>query len=150
MASSNSRNMVYVVSAAHPTGSSDLALRNQLTALVADNSRVTRLIHRTYLNTLGVDCWEVESGLEAVELCEIGLIKFDLILMEHDLPTLDGPQTTRLLRRMGVDSVIVGVTGRYLGMEIQEFIDAGLDEYLEKPLNRAKLIPLLRQIDDDK
>jgi DNA-binding transcriptional regulator YbjK len=55
-------------------------------------------------------------------------------------------QATRELRALGIRSIIVGVSTRSLEQEIQEFMDAGLDDYQEKPLTSSKVISILHKI----
>ncbi|OVA02232.1 Signal transduction response regulator [Macleaya cordata] len=144
---SNLRTTRVVANGSPNAGSSELVLRNRITALVVDDSALTRMIHRTYLTTYGVESYEVDNGLEAVQLCQSGM-NFNLILMDNDMPFMDGPQATRALRLMGVQSIIIGVTAKTQEGEIRAFMEAGLDDFFKKPLNRAKLIPVLRTIDD--
>ena len=48
---------------------------------------------------------------------------------------------------MGIRSLIAGVSSRSMEQEIQEFMEAGLDDYLEKPLTMSKLVSIIRKID---
>ncbi|KAF5207219.1 Two-component response regulator [Thalictrum thalictroides] len=126
--------------------SNALKLKNKLTALVVDDAELVRRIHIQLLTNLGVDAWNVENGKKAVDLCHSGEV-FDLILMDMEMPIMDGPEATRLLREMGVTSVIVGVSASSMEWNKQFFMDAGLNHYEEKPLSADKLVPILREID---
>ncbi|PIA44629.1 hypothetical protein AQUCO_01700311v1 [Aquilegia coerulea] len=125
-----------------------LKLKNRLTALVVDDAEVTRRIHVQLLMNLGVDAWDVENGKKAVDLCQSGEV-FDLILMDMEMPIMDGPEATRLLREMGVTSVIVGISSNSMEQNKQLFMNAGLNDYQEKPLCADKLVPILRDIDNN-
>lgn len=55
-------------------------------------------------------------------------------------------QATKKLRSMGIDSMIAGVSARSVEAHKQEFMEAGLDHYLEKPLTTAKLTSIINKI----
>ncbi|QCD97815.1 CheY-like superfamily [Vigna unguiculata] len=69
--------------------------------------------------------------------------RFDLILMDMDMPIMNGIQATKELRSMGIGSMIVGVSSRCTETEIRKFMESGLNDYHEKPLNTAKLNSIL-------
>ncbi|KAJ4978541.1 hypothetical protein NE237_009321 [Protea cynaroides] len=123
-----------------------LQLRNRITALVVDNSISIQLYHTALLSRFGVDNRAVENGQQVVDLYCNGA-SFDLILMDNFMPVVNGRQATRTLRAMGVRSMIVGVSSVFREDERQEFIDAGLDDFQEKPLTCAKLIHILRELE---
>lgn len=119
--------------------------RRKIRALVVDDSIVNRTIHHKLLQNLGIENQVVGNGKEAVDAHSSGNY-FDLILMDNDMPVMNGIEATRRLRAMGVRSLIAGVTTRSLEQEKQEFVDAGLDDYQEKPLTTAKLVSIIHKI----
>ncbi|KAK9113757.1 hypothetical protein Syun_020554 [Stephania yunnanensis] len=124
----------------------EMNFKNKLTALVVDDSKMHRLIHKKLLATLGVESQEAENGKEAVDICLSGEA-FNLILMDYDMPVMDGREATKLLRENGVDTMILGVTARSREWEREEFMGAGLNDCQEKPLTRAKLLSALQEVD---
>lgn len=72
-------------------GAGSLTLKNKLTALIVDDNRVNRLIHKTLLNHLGVKNRAVENGKEAVDLFCAGAV-FDLILIDMEMPVMTGAE----------------------------------------------------------
>ncbi|XP_011004847.1 PREDICTED: two-component response regulator ARR22-like [Populus euphratica] len=119
--------------------------RTKITALVVDDDRIIKTIHSKLLSKLGIENHVAANGKEAVDLHCSGK-KFDLIVMDREMPIMNGIEATRELRALGIRSIIVGVSTRSLGQEIQEFMDAGLDYYQEKPLTSSKVISILHQI----
>ncbi|KAI6694492.1 hypothetical protein NL676_022202 [Syzygium grande] len=103
------------------------------------------MIHHQLLNILRIENHVVGNGKEAVEIHSSGK-KFDLILMDRDMPVLNGIEATRKLQDMGIRSTITGVSSHSLSKERQEFIEAGLDDYQEKPLTAAKLLSVVSKI----
>ncbi|KDP26430.1 hypothetical protein JCGZ_17588 [Jatropha curcas] len=119
--------------------------REKITALVVDDDITNRIIHRRLLQHLGIENQEVKNGKEAVDIHCPGTF-FDLILMDMDMPIMNGIEATKQLRAMGIRSTIVGVSTRSIQEQVQEFMEAGLDGYQEKPLTNAKLISILDKI----
>ncbi|XP_019429982.1 PREDICTED: two-component response regulator ARR22-like [Lupinus angustifolius] len=121
-------------------------LGTKLTALVVDDNRISRKIHQKLLNSVGIMKNQgVGNGKEAVDIHCYGQ-SFDLILMDMDMPIMNGIEATKILRSMGICSMIVGVSSRSMESEIQEFMEAGLDDYQVKPLTNAKLKSILDKI----
>ncbi|KAL4340290.1 hypothetical protein GQ457_08G020800 [Hibiscus cannabinus] len=118
---------------------------NKMTALVVDDNMVNRAIHHRLLDNLGIESEAVGNGKEAVDIHCSGRT-FDLILMDMDMPIMNGIEATRKLREMGIRSTIAGVSTRSVEHEIREFIEAGLDDYQEKPLTMTKLISIIHKV----
>ncbi|GLU03778.1 hypothetical protein SLE2022_209600 [Rubroshorea leprosula] len=115
------------------------------TALVVDDNTVNQRIHRKLLDNLGIQSETVANGKEAVDV-HISGKNFDLILMDLEMPIMNGIEATRKLREMGIRSMIAGVSTRSLEEEKQEFMKAGLDDFQEKPLTVAKLVSILHKL----
>ena len=71
-------------------------LATQLTALVVDDNILNRKIHQKLLNSVGVECMGVGNGKEAVDVHCCGR-SFDLILMDKDMPVMNGIEVLDLL-----------------------------------------------------
>ncbi|KAA8519414.1 hypothetical protein F0562_013711 [Nyssa sinensis] len=117
----------------------------KICVLIVDDDRATRRIHSALLNKFGVETQVAENGKEAVDLYRSGA-SFDLVIMDMEMPVMDGPTATQELRRMGVNSMIVGVTSRGQDSEKQAFMRAGLDDCHVKPLNSNTIASLLQQV----
>ncbi|KAE8679658.1 putative Response regulator 24 [Hibiscus syriacus] len=118
---------------------------NKMTALVVDDNMVNQTIHHRLLDNLGIENEAVSNGKEAVDIHCSGKT-FDLILMDMDMPVMNGIEATRKLREMGIRSMIAGVSTRSMEREVQEFMEAGLDDYQVKPLTVSKLISIIHKI----
>ncbi|XP_021300793.1 two-component response regulator ORR41-like [Herrania umbratica] len=121
-------------------------LRNRLTALVVDGSRFCRMVEQGLLQAYGLETQAVDNGMAAVELIASGA-NFNLIVIDMLLPVLNGLETTRQIRAMGVRCKMLGVTAHFYEGERQAFLAAGVDEFIEKPLTPDILAPILRELD---
>jgi signal transduction histidine kinase/CheY-like chemotaxis protein/cbb3-type cytochrome oxidase subunit 3 len=106
--------------------------------LVEDNA-TNQLLMRALLARIGAEVTVAGNGAEAVDACRGGV--FDVILMDLQMPVMDGLEATRAIRRGGMnrDTRIVGLTAA-VGPEFErQCREAGMDDYLSKPVQRDQL-----------
>ncbi|KAE9585514.1 putative histidine kinase response regulator and transcription factor RR-A-type family [Lupinus albus] len=124
-------------------------LTTNLTALVVDDNKLTRMLHQRLLNKAGVKNHAVENGKEAVDI-HCSAQSFDMILMDKDMPIMNGIEATKKLRSMGIGSMIVGVSSSSKEEEIREFMEAGLNDYKVKPFTFTMLSSIIDKINSSK
>jgi PAS domain S-box-containing protein len=108
--------------------------------LLVDDLQTNREIVGAYLDDGGYDVVPVGSGAEAIS--RLRKEKFDLVLMDIQMPNMDGVTATRTIREMGFpvrDIPILAMTGNVLPQQIQVFIKAGMNDHVGKPIERASL-----------
>lgn len=112
--------------------------------LVADDHEDTRQLLRTLLERHGLSVVEAGDGFEAVDVAESE--QPDLILMDGEMPLLDGIAATRLMRRLPALSgvPIVFLSGHAEPQAQTDAFDAGCDEYVVKPFELAQLETVLK------
>jgi two-component system sensor histidine kinase/response regulator len=116
--------------------------RGELRILVAEDNAVNREVIRSMLERLGYRAHVVEDGAEAVRACEAA--DYDLVLMDVLMPVMDGLAATRALRaREGFQARIVGVSASAMPEHIQQCRQAGMDDFLPKPISVPDLARLL-------
>ncbi|HPD46996.1 MAG TPA: ATP-binding protein [Anaerohalosphaeraceae bacterium] len=109
--------------------------------LVAEDAPANQALIETVLKRMGLEVTLAEDGLKAVELAANNT--FDLILMDMQMPNMNGYEATARLRKLGIRTPIVAVTARAMKGDDVECIRAGCDDYLSKPINRDLLATLI-------
>jgi signal transduction histidine kinase/CheY-like chemotaxis protein/HPt (histidine-containing phosphotransfer) domain-containing protein len=116
--------------------------------LVEDNA-VNRQVAQRLLSLVGVSCEVAENGQDAVERLLKG--KFDAVLMDCQMPVMDGYNATRTIRRLEAEGAraghiaVVAMTANAMAGDREKCLAAGMDDYMSKPLNRALLEQMLRR-----
>jgi two-component system, OmpR family, KDP operon response regulator KdpE len=112
--------------------------------LVVDDEPQIRRVMRTALTTAGYEVSDARSGEEAVE--QLGEEKFDLILLDVNLPGMSGLEACRLIRHdtLVPDVPIIMLTVRNAEKDIVEALDAGADDYVVKPFGIPELLARIR------
>ncbi|MFI5315368.1 MAG: ATP-binding protein [Myxococcota bacterium] len=109
-----------------------------------DNQRLISLL----LRRVGLEVVTAENGQQAVELVHEAKLsgrRFALVLMDMQMPVMDGYTATRILRRQAFDAPIVALTAHAMDTERSRCLSAGCDDFATKPIDRARFYALLRR-----
>lgn len=124
--------------------SDDFAKTNPLTILVADDNLVNQKLALRILNKLGYSPKVVSNGVEVLN--ELRVNKYDVILMDVQMPEMDGLEATRILRQeLQCESFIVAMTANMMQGDKEQCIDVGMDDYLSKPMHLEDLLKTLEK-----
>jgi len=113
-----------------------------LSILVVDDSQTNRKLLRRLLQNHGHKVWEAEDGKEAVQKMVRARSEgkpYDSILMDYEMPVMNGPDACQKMRILGCDSVIVGVTGNVMEEDVEIFKECGANGVLPKPFKLSEL-----------
>lgn len=118
----------------------------EMRVLVVEDDPVNQKVVRLLLEELGCDVHIAGGGLAAIEAFQQQ--PFDLVFMDMQMPGMDGPDTTLALRRYEADvqqprTPIVALTANALKEHQQRCLEAGMDDYMTKPVTRKKMIEQL-------
>lgn len=110
--------------------------------LIAEDSSVIQNLTRRILEAQDVQIDSAKNGEEVLKKVESET--YDLILMDINMPKLDGMECSRKIRAMSdpakAKMPIVAITGNARNYTEQDFKDAGIDDYLPKPIDFDKLV----------
>ncbi|WP_162996643.1 response regulator [Mucilaginibacter celer] len=107
--------------------------------LIAEDNEVNQHVIKHILGKMGYKPGMVKNGLEAVEATELG--NYELILMDMQMPVMDGLEATRVIRRADVKQpVIIALTANAMPGDEQDCLQAGMDDYLSKPVKLDELM----------
>jgi CheY-like chemotaxis protein len=107
-----------------------------LRILVVDDALMNRKMLTRLLQRRGHDCVQAEDGHEAVQKVTEAMkdgTPYDTILMDYEMPVMNGPTASKEIRALGCDSVIVGITGNVLPEDINHFRRCGANAVFPKP-----------------
>lgn len=114
--------------------------QSQLRALIVDDAASNRKLVCRLLQSRGIECEQAENGQECVNLIFSGKFNFDFILLDYEMPILNGPSAAKKLREMKCEILIIGLTGNILPEDKQYFLDHGVNVVFTKPLNIDSLL----------
>jgi len=108
--------------------------------LVAEDDKSNQMLMKSLLEKMGLEVTIADDGNEATQKALAG--GFDLILMDIQMPHMDGYEATKALRAEGMTTPIIALTANAMGGDSKKCIEAGCDEYLAKPIERKKLFEI--------
>lgn len=116
--------------------------------LLAEDSIINQKVAQSMLKKMGFDVDTVVNGAEAVKALE--LQPYDLVLMDIQMPGTDGMEATRFIRSLDSELLnrsipIVAMTAHAMTGDREHFIEAGMDDYISKPVSFKALVKLLNK-----
>lgn len=115
--------------------------REGIRVLVVEDNPVNRRVAELQLQRLGYHVTTAEDGESALE--KLAQERFDAVLMDCQMPILDGYEATRRIRRMGNEVPIIALTAHAFAGERERCLTTGMDDYLSKPLDLTTLAATL-------
>ncbi|OGG95382.1 MAG: hypothetical protein A2527_07635 [Candidatus Lambdaproteobacteria bacterium RIFOXYD2_FULL_50_16] len=125
-------------------GTENLAPLQGLRILLAEDNKANQRLMLKILERWGVVVTIAENGLEAVK--KLGQDQFDLILMDLQMPEMDGMAAAKEIRMDGGDQAnipIIALTANAMAIDKEHCLAAGMNDYLTKPVNRQELTKTL-------
>lgn len=133
-------------------------LKDKKVLLVEDNE-LNREIAHDILEDRSLKVYDANDGSVAVELIEKMLtekdsVKYDFVLMDLQMPIMNGFEATKKIREMekeyNIHTPIIAMTANAFEEDRQKSLEAGMDEHLSKPVNPAKIIEMLSRFNNEK
>jgi CheY-like chemotaxis protein/anti-sigma regulatory factor (Ser/Thr protein kinase) len=119
-----------------------------LRILAAEDNSVNQLVLKTLLGQIGIEPVMAANGAEALAAWEAG--DFDLILMDVQMPQMDGPTATRAIRAREAEigrarTRIVALTANAMAHQVEDYLAAGMDGHVAKPIDARQLYETLAE-----
>ena len=114
--------------------------------LLVEDSQANQMVAIAMLERGGYEVDAVANGLEAVEA--VGRFRYDLVLMDLSMPEMDGIEATKRIRaqqgKLGA-MPIIAMTANAMEQDLQRCLEAGMDDYITKPVDKHKLLVMVRK-----
>lgn len=114
---------------------------NGKTILITDDNQMNRLLASTILKNHGADIVEATNGEEAIQIVKTE--NPDLVLMDIQMPVMNGYDATRALRNMGCQIPVIALTANAVRGENENCINAGMNDYMAKPFKEEDFLKII-------
>lgn len=111
--------------------------------LVAEDVKTNQVLMNSLLGKMCIEVTIADDGSQAVQKAIDR--KFDLILMDIQMPNMDGYEAAKALRAKGITTPIIALTANAMISDARKCIEAGCNDYLSKPVDRRQLVEKLRK-----
>ncbi|RFZ85394.1 hybrid sensor histidine kinase/response regulator [Mucilaginibacter terrenus] len=124
--------------------SEEFAKQHPMNILIAEDNAINQKLAKYILNKLGYKPDMVENGHECLNA--IVNKKYDMVLMDVQMPEMDGLEATRFIRQnMDAQPVIIAMTANAMSEDKDQCLKAGMDDYLSKPLKLPEIMAALEK-----
>ncbi|MCR9253066.1 MAG: response regulator [bacterium] len=115
--------------------------------IVAEDSSVIQNLTKRILSIQNYQITSVKNGQQVLD--KLSKDNYDLILLDINMPIMDGMECARTIRSMDDDAKsnipIIAITGNAKNYSMQDFKDVGINDYLPKPLNYDAMVELVKE-----
>jgi CheY-like chemotaxis protein len=116
--------------------------------LIAEDSSVIQNLTKKILEIQNYQIFSAKNGVQVLDM--LANDDFDIILMDINMPKMDGMECARKIRALDDTAKskipIVAITGNAMNYSIDDFNEAGINEYLQKPLNFDNLVDTVKSL----
>ncbi len=115
--------------------------------LIAEDSSVIQKLTKKILENQNYRISSAKNGKQVLEM--LNQENFDIILMDINMPVMNGLECAEKIRSMGdknkASIPIIAITGNAMNLSMQDFNKSGINDYLQKPINFDQLVSLVNQ-----
>jgi two-component system, chemotaxis family, CheB/CheR fusion protein len=111
--------------------------------LIVDDRRDIRYLSKHIVTQAGGRVTEADDGIQAVETVKRSIaqgVVFDLILLDMQMPNMDGYESAKQLRQLGYQGPIIALTADAMHGDMTRCLEAGCNDYLSKPIDKARML----------
>ena len=118
-----------------------------VSVLAVEDDELNRIVLREMLEYEGATLFLAKNGQQALDrLEEVGSTEFDIVIMDVQMPEMDGYETTRRVHSIAPSLPVVGLTAHALVEERERCLNAGMVAHLTKPIDASHLVTVLEQL----
>jgi two-component system sensor histidine kinase/response regulator len=114
-------------------------------ALLAEDNEANQMVASEILSRLGIELEIAGNGREAVEMVQAAPDRYAAVLMDMQMPEMDGLTATRALREHGYTLPILAMTANAMKADLDACLAAGMNDHITKPIERKALVQTLRR-----
>ena len=122
----------------------DMSSNHSLKVLVVEDNHINQLITKKIIEKNNYSCIVVDDGFKALEI--LAKEEFDIILMDINMPLMNGFETTRRIRLEGIDTPIIALTAFDKNEITDEAIMAGINDIIVKPFESMQLFKVMNSL----
>lgn len=111
--------------------------------LIAEDSSVILNLTKKILGQQNYEIDTVKNGKEVMD--KFGAESYDLILMDIHMPKMDGMECAQEIRKTNTTMPIIAITGNANNYSMEEFNEAGINDFLPKPLNYDQMLEMVNK-----
>ena len=113
--------------------------------LLVEDNKANQLFTKVILKRLVIKEIDIANdGVEAIEKVKNNN-NYNLILMDENMPNMNGIKATIEIRKMGIATPIVAVTANALSGDKERFLNAGMSDYISKPINQDRIVEVFKK-----
>ncbi len=127
----------------HVATKNNKTLKNVMRVLIVDDNPINLIVARKMVQNFGAEVTTTDSGKGAIKLVKEK--EFDLVLMDIQMPELDGHATTQELRKLNFMKPIVALSASAYKEDIQNSFKSGMNDHLQKPFTEAELFRIINE-----
>lgn len=116
----------------------------KLKILIAEDDKISKMLLTELTSEIAKEVIQTRTGIETVEVCRNNP-DIDLILMDIQMPDMDGYEATKQIRQFNTEVIIIAQTAFALADEKETAINAGCNDYISKPYDQALLTNIINQ-----
>ena len=117
-------------------------LKNKLKILIAEDDKISELLISLAVKNLVSEIIYAKNGIEAIDACKNNP-DIDLVLMDMQMPKMDGHEATQKIRKFNKDIIIIAQTANALSNESEVMLEAGCNDIISKPIQIEELKRLI-------
>ena len=125
-------------------------IRKGIKVLLVEDNKVNQKVATAILHKAGCEVDAVENGQDAIQQVRKAT-NYDIVLMDCQMPVMDGFEATRQIRNMpgSLKNIpIIAITAHAMNDDRQECLEAGMDDYISKPVSRKDLVAMINKYTD--